>query len=242
VCLAKPDSAFQQNVPMMNKPKLWPVLMPWQNNLNRDQMFGGYEVVVKRNEDGHYAVKKIKGYSKLLHLMKGVTSTQFGQLPGTIKMLHQLCEKITEATNNNTFAACNFCHEISISIEMSDLVSSTVLFDQAIKKAYNCHHCVQILGILYNQVPLKPRLAMTMLIYRKNKVDVFGTRNSNVPTQNQFFQYSCMVSLLGVASKYLNKYLFFLKVVSSDLIWWKRLFLHFDQIQASHAHPGYLRW
>jgi hypothetical protein len=50
----------------MNKPKLWPVLVLWQNHLNRDQMFGGYEVVVKHKEDDHYATKKIKGWSPMV--------------------------------------------------------------------------------------------------------------------------------------------------------------------------------
>jgi hypothetical protein len=68
-------------------------------------------------------------------------------------------------------------------------VSLTVLFDQAIKKAYDVHHRVHILGILYYQVPLKPMLAMNKLIYQKNKVDFFGTRNSNVPTHTQCMQY-----------------------------------------------------
>jgi hypothetical protein len=37
VCLAKPDPTFQDNSPLMKKPKLWPVLVPWQNNLESDQ-------------------------------------------------------------------------------------------------------------------------------------------------------------------------------------------------------------
>jgi hypothetical protein len=207
VCLAKPDPAFQENFPMMNKPKLWPVLVPWQNNLECNQMLGGYVVVIKANHDEYYAVKKIKGYSELVHIWKGVMSAQLGQLPGTIKMLLnslKLCEKITAATNDNLFAACKFHHEISISIEKSDLVSSTVLFWWSNQEGAQCR--VHTHGILYHQVPLKPMLAMNKLIYQKNKVDFFGTINSNAATQTQLLQYSCMVSLLGVASNNLNKY------------------------------------
>jgi hypothetical protein len=106
------------------------------------------------------------------------------------KVSRALCEKIMQAMNNNTYAAHKFRHEISVSIEKSALVSSMVHFNQAIKKAYDVHHHVHTLGILYYHVPLKPMLAMNMLIYRQNKVDFFGTGNSKVPRQYQWLQYS----------------------------------------------------
>jgi hypothetical protein len=132
VCLAKPDPNFQDNFPLMNKPKLWPVLVPWQNELQRDQMFGGYEVLVAASHDPQYCVKKIKGYSKLVHIWKGVTSAHLTNLPGTVITLQnslELCEKITAETKDNLFAARKFRHEISISIEKNNLCSSTVVFD-----------------------------------------------------------------------------------------------------------------
>jgi hypothetical protein len=70
VCLAMPVPAFQDNFPLMNKPKLWPVLVPWQNNLERDPVFGGYEVRVKAIHAALYVVKKIKGYSKLVCILE----------------------------------------------------------------------------------------------------------------------------------------------------------------------------
>jgi hypothetical protein len=111
VCLAKPDPEFQLNFPLMNKPKLWPVLVPWQNNLERDQMFGGYEVRVSAHHESEFCMKKNKGYSKLVHIWKGVTSAHLGDLPKTVVTLQnllQLCEKITAETKDNFVAACKF--------------------------------------------------------------------------------------------------------------------------------------
>jgi hypothetical protein len=204
VCLAKPDPAFQENFPLMNKPKLWPVLVPWQNNLEHDQMFGGYEDRVSAIHELEFAAKKIKGYSKLVHIWKGVTSAHLGDLPKTVITLQnllKLCEKITAETNDSFFAAHNFRHEISISIEKSNLWSSTVVFDQAVKMTYDVHHCVHTHGIMYYQVPLKPMMAMNNLIFWANTIDFMGTRSNSAPTVTQLLQYSCMVSMLGVATR-----------------------------------------
>jgi hypothetical protein len=97
----------------------------------------------------------------------------------------------------------------SPSIEKSNLWSPTVLFDRAVKMAYDAHHRVHTYGILYHQIPLKPMMAMNKLFFRANSINFLGTRSSSAPTQKQLLQYSCMVSLLGVASNNLNKYLFY---------------------------------
>jgi hypothetical protein len=44
---------------------------------------------------------------------------------------------------------------------------------------------------------------------RKKMVDFSGTRNDSNPNNPQLMGYTCMVSLLGVATNDLNKYLFY---------------------------------
>jgi hypothetical protein len=168
--------------------------------MDHNQMFGGYETKVLSGHEADCAIKKIKGYPKVIHIWKGCTTAMLVNLPANAKSLKNSLdqlEKITAALVKNTDGTRKFRQEITIQLKSDVFDDSTIMFDSSVLAANDMHR-VHTMGSLYYQAQLIPVITVAQIFQWKNTVDFMGITNAAQPSHLQKLKYSSMYSMVGV--------------------------------------------